>query len=139
MVNSTGVGTLGRVAQVPSLSETAIVDSHMTIIRANPRHLRPNVLALSLFNREGEIEALGEGSTGQTELSRQRVGSMPVLIPPMAIQDRFDALVGPMRSKMELTERESSTLAALRDTLLPKLLSGEIRVKAAEKAVAAVA
>jgi type I restriction enzyme, S subunit len=62
-----------------------------------------------------------------------------VLIPPMDIQLRFDAVVAPMRFRMESNERESLTLAALRDTLLPKLLSGEVRVNKAEQLVAAVA
>lgn len=37
LVNSTGVGTLGRVAQVLQLSEPTIVDSHVTVVRAGPR------------------------------------------------------------------------------------------------------
>ena len=37
LVNSTGVGTLGRVAQVRRLAETTIVDSHVTVVRSGPR------------------------------------------------------------------------------------------------------
>jgi type I restriction enzyme S subunit len=36
LVNSTGVGTLGRVAQVLGVDEPTIVDSHVTVVRANP-------------------------------------------------------------------------------------------------------
>jgi type I restriction enzyme S subunit len=45
----------------------------------------------------------------------------------------FDHLSRPMYLKVVENERESRTLAALRDTLLPKLISGELRVKNAEK------
>jgi len=47
----------------------------------------------------------------------------------------FDATVRPVFQAIRERERESRTLAALRDTLLPKLLSGEIRVPEAERAV----
>ena len=47
--------------------------------------------------------------------------------------------VEPLLSKQALVTTESKTLTTLRDTLLPKLISGELRVKAAEKIVEAVA
>jgi type I restriction enzyme S subunit len=52
---------------------------------------------------------------------------------------RFDELVLPLRRKMFANEEESRSLAATRDLLLPKLMSGEIRVREAEKVMAAVA
>jgi type I restriction enzyme S subunit len=45
--------------------------------------------------------------------------------------------VKPLHAKLVANLRESETLAAIRDALLPKLLSGEIRVKDAEKTVEA--
>jgi type I restriction enzyme, S subunit len=45
----------------------------------------------------------------------------------------FSRIVGPLLAKMADDEKESRTLAALRDTLLPKLISGELRVKDAER------
>jgi type I restriction enzyme S subunit len=44
----------------------------------------------------------------------------------------YEARVLLLDDRIELNERESRTLAALRDTLLPKLISGEVRVKNAE-------
>src|SRR5687768_1605988 len=41
LVNSTGVGTLGRVAQVRALPEPTTVDSHVTIVRADPAVVDP--------------------------------------------------------------------------------------------------
>jgi type I restriction enzyme S subunit len=46
---------------------------------------------------------------------------------------RFSRFTDPLLGKMAQNERESRTLAALRDTLLPKLISGELRVKDAER------
>jgi len=47
----------------------------------------------------------------------------------------YDETAKPIVDSVTANERESRTLAELRDLLLPKLLSGEIRVKDAEKAV----
>ena len=69
LINSTGVGTLGRVAQVLFAPETGLaVDSHVTIVRAGPTVAHPDFLGLTLLDREPELAAMGVGSTGQTEL-----------------------------------------------------------------------
>lgn len=129
LINSTGVGTLGRVAQLMRLDEPAVVDSHVTIVRANPQHITSNVLGLALMARESDIEALGEGSTGQTELARDRLKSLPLLIPPLRIQLTFDRLTSPTRGLTSANEQQVESLVALRDALLPKLLSGQVRVR----------
>jgi len=53
--------------------------------------------------------------------------------PPKSIADRFDQKVWPWFQMIKANDDESHTIATIRDTLLPKLLSGEIRVKDAEK------
>jgi type I restriction enzyme S subunit len=66
------------------------------------------------------------------------IGDLPVTLPaddaPLA---RFHQIAEPLLLKADCNRRESRTLAELRDTLLPKLLSGELRVRDAEKTVAA--
>jgi type I restriction enzyme S subunit len=52
-----------------------------------------------------------------------------ILLPPAQILQEFERQVGPIRELIAQNEDESRTLAAIRDALLPKLLSGEIRVK----------
>jgi type I restriction enzyme S subunit len=127
LINSTGVGTLGRVAQVFHLSEPTIVDSHITIARAGPE-MDPYFFGVMLTDREMEIEQLGEGSTGQTELSRARLGALRLVKPPVVIQRAFGATVGPLLSAASHNDRQSRVLSTLRDALLPKLLSGELKV-----------
>src|SRR5262249_49906423 len=128
LVNSTGVGTLGRIAQLWDLPESAIVDSHVTVIRA-ANGVDPWFLGVALIGRESEVEALGEGSTGQTELSRDRLGSLACLTPPVEVQVAFGRIASELLSRVTENERASQTLAILRDTVLPKLISGELRVK----------
>jgi type I restriction enzyme S subunit len=133
LVNSTGVGTLGRVAQLIAIDEETIVDSHVTVVRVDEKEMSWNYLGIDLLRREDEIEALGEGSTGQTELARMHLANLAVIVPEPEIIGMFDGMVLPLRQKVTLNNRISHTLASLRDTLLPKLISGELRVKDAER------
>ena len=57
--------------------------------------------------------------------------------PPSEIIEAFEKMLFPIDQRIENNEKESRTLAALRDALLPKLLSGELRVPAAAKLVEA--
>lgn len=68
-------------------------------------------------------------------LNRSNVYRLPVPWGPDALRQSFDEMVTPLRKRIAANSDESATLAALRDLLLPKLMSGEIRVKDAEKAV----
>ena len=134
LVNSTGVGTLGRVAQVLSLDQTAIVDSHVTVMRADAS-LTWNYLGLSTMQRQAEIEAMGEGTTGQTELSRGKLALLRLVIPPAVVLQNFDEIVVPLRERFAANLEKAKTLATLRDTLLPRLISGQLRFPEVEAQV----
>ena len=73
LVNSTGVGTLGRVAQLKEDLSNATVDSHVSIVRPNLDLVDGAYLGYAVIAQEEFIESLGEGATGQTELSRERL------------------------------------------------------------------
>jgi len=138
LVNSTGVGTLGRVAQILSLPESAvIVDSHVTIIRPGPNLSWP-YLGQFMMRKQSDIEAMGEGSTGQTELSRSKLAEISVLVPPEHILAAFDRLVIPIKQRISLNESEIRNMAKLRDALLPRLISGQLRIPGAEAKIDAI-
>jgi type I restriction enzyme S subunit len=69
-------------------------------------------------------------------LNRNHVHGLPALLPSQEVIAAFDRLTIPMFKKIHRNIEESETLSSLCDTLLPKLLSGELRVKAAEHIVA---
>ena len=72
-------------------------------------------------------------------INRNDLHQEKIICPPAAVESEFDRLTDRFWKQHSANERESRTLAALRDTLLPKLLSGELRVKPAEKLVEATA
>ena len=129
LVNSTGVGTLGRVALVKRLENPqTTVDSHVTIVRADIDRINPVFLGISLLNKQPEIEMLGEGSTGQTELSRINLGKLKLLLPKPQMQNEFGLIVKPLFRKIAINERQNQELSALRDWLLPMLMNGQVKV-----------
>ncbi|MEW6541954.1 MAG: hypothetical protein AB1402_10165, partial [Bacillota bacterium] len=56
------------------------------------------------------------------------VAATPIVRPNDEVLGRFSWVAGPLLAKIAQSDRESRTLAALRDALLPKLISGELRV-----------
>ena len=127
LINSTGEGTLGRAAQVWFVPENMTVDSHVTIIRPQ-NQLLLFYIGLWGISHEREIEALHTGSTGQTELPRDRVKAMELRLPDNDTLTRFNAVIAPMVSAIVVNQQENARLASVRDALLPKLMSGEIDV-----------
>lgn len=67
------------------------------------------------------------------------VAERAVTLPSETVMDGFSRLATPLVERWEANKRECHTLAQIRDLLLPKLMSGEIRLREAEKAVEAVA
>jgi type I restriction enzyme S subunit len=66
-------------------------------------------------------------------LNSTQVKSLTTLRPAAALLEAFARLTRPAMARVLAACNESRTLAALRDVLLPKLISGELRVKDAEK------
>ncbi len=62
-------------------------------------------------------------------MSKQKFLDVLVLIPPERLTQKFEDEVAPIDKRIEASHRESTVLSIVRDTLLPKLISGEISVK----------
>lgn len=81
-----------------------------------------------------DIKGNANGSTFQ-EISKKNFRPIPVIVPSEPVRSAFDEIVSPMLERIIANERESRTLARTRDLLLPRLMSGELRVAEAEKMV----
>ena len=127
LINSTGEGTLGRTAQVWFNPEKMTVDSHVTIVRPKSKELIYYIGFWGLLH-EREIESLHTGSTGQTELPRERIKAMELVLPDQETLAKFNAIVQPMTETIINNQDQNNKLAALRDALLPKLMNGEIEL-----------
>lgn len=84
------------------------------------------------------IEGRANGTTFM-EISKSNFRPMEILVPAQPLLDEFKKEIEPLHQRMVSNLKESRTLAGLRDALLPKLLSGELRVPAAAKLMEATA
>lgn len=81
----------------------------------------------SLRHLTPQIENRATGSTFK-EASATLMRSVETIVPPTSILNKFEELLRPILQFQEKKEEENLRLAALRDTLLPKLMSGEIKL-----------
>jgi type I restriction enzyme S subunit len=92
-------------------------------------------LLLWTYFSHDEILSRANGSTF-LEISKSNFRPIPVITPPASLVDLFRQFVEPIYARIVANENQSQILAALRNTLLPKLISGEIRIEHAEQLVA---
>ncbi|HHF0502449.1 TPA: restriction endonuclease subunit S [Vibrio antiquarius] len=78
------------------------------------------------------LEEYTSGSA-QPQMTVANMAPVQILVPSEDILKSFDEVVKPLKSKIRANERQNLSLAALRDTLLPKLLSGEIELGQAQE------
>ena len=95
-----------------------------------------------LFARTADFRmfAIGNmtGTSGRQRVPVDCLNNFKLAVPDEQVARAFERMVEPTFASMRQRDEESTTLAELRDTLLPKLLSGEVRVGAAEQMVEAV-
>ena len=133
LVNSTGVGTLGRVAQIrEETQEAATVDTHVTIVRPIKGKFYLDFFGYMMVIIEKEIAASGEGSSGQTELSRKALNENFIVRYPkshttqQAIVEKLDALSEETKRLEAIYERKQAALTELKQSLLQKAFAGEL-------------
>ena len=127
LVNSTGQGTLGRVARWDS-DDPIYVDSHVTVVKADPGRIYPVLMPYLVFPLQDEIEHMATGSTGQTELSPSRLAQLNVPLLSLEEQRPLSARLVALEAQAHYCQVQSLKLTELRDALLPELMSGRMRV-----------
>lgn len=83
-----------------------------------------------LFWAQANMEAIKQKANGSTfmEISKAAFRPIKVALPPSDALVQFDEVVTPMLERIQNNERHIATLVAIRDALLPRLLSGQLRV-----------
>src|SRR5690606_37221682 len=88
----------------------------------------PNYYALNWARENLDVIKSNAGGTTFAEISKTAFRPIKVIVPDDAVLSAYMAAVSPLYALIEQNLRESETLAQLRDTLLPELISGRIRV-----------
>ena len=128
LICSTGVGTLGRVAQIYDNYKNCTADSHVSIVRAG-NDVNIDYLGLVMLSKERSFTEQGKGSTGQTELSRDAIQETKMLYPPLELQKLFSEKVTSSRKIVINLAYRSVLLSQARDLLIPQLVTGRREFK----------
>ncbi len=121
--------TVGRVAITDSemLSNEAI--AHFIPKEGN----KVSAPYLYCYLKQFDYGSLGSTSSIATAVNSDSIRSIPILAPVETIGEAFDVFANKSFAQIRSKQRESHFLSQLRDTLLPKLISGELRVHDAER------
>lgn len=126
------IATPGLVVQVTEPSQT-----NQQINSVVPFDKWGNSFPLFLLRRIGDkVRSGGSGGSVFHNLSKSGFERIQELLPDQLIANCFNQVVDPLVSKIIENQRQAQTLAQLRDTLLPKLISGQLRLPEAETLLA---
>ena len=88
---------------------------------------------LFLLRRIGDaVRAAGSGGSVFHNLSKSGFEAISVLLTNSKIAEKFDELVQPLIGRIEANQQQAESLAAIRDTLLPRLISGQVQIDSME-------
>jgi type I restriction enzyme S subunit len=134
----TNVGRVGAVAQIP-VGVKAALGRNMTALRCRAEYPFPTFLVQALTSdaMRAEIELRKDSGTILDALNVRNIPKLRVSVPQSpTLLEQFERVCRPIRARMETCFSESETMGNLRDTLLPKLMAGELRIRDAEGMVA---
>ncbi|NBK99710.1 MAG: restriction endonuclease subunit S, partial [Erysipelotrichia bacterium] len=122
--------TIGKFAMIPESNETVLVNQRVGkfFLGAKPLKKLPFIYC-TLKQNEVYSEIIGRGQgSAQPNISANDVMTIPCVIPSQDEIDGFNDIAEPMFKKIVKNQNENIRLATLRDSLLPKLMSGELDV-----------
>ena len=131
-------GTVGRVAMIPANAPEFVYSPQLCFFRVMPSG-PVSARYLYYWFRSENFRSQARYRKNQTDMADYinlaDIRSLIVELPPTEVRDATTAVLGVLDDKIAANERETEALASLRDMLLPKLMSGELRVRDAEKVV----
>ena len=123
-------GTLGRFAFVHDALLPANTNQAVAIIRADTSKINPIILySFFIGGLHSDFYSMNFQQAVQANLSLTTIKALPLILPTAKPLAEYTALVQPILERIFKNYAENRHLAALRDTLLPRLTLGEITIK----------
>lgn len=125
IINSMGVGTLGRVSIYINHHKKILVDGCINFFRGND--ISSSIYVFNyLKNKEKDLINLSKGTTGQTTLDKDDIEEIPIILPDTKSLLNFKNKVENFYLKKNFNLKKINKLTDLRDTLIEKILSERI-------------
>ncbi|MXQ55308.1 restriction endonuclease subunit S [Shimazuella alba] len=133
LINSTGTGTIGRVAKInEELKETVVADSHVTVVRTNDNFINSTFLYYYLSSPLIQDKLLNNftGSTNQVELNLSSVKKLMIPVPPLEEQELIGGQLKQLfkyeEEHREIIDSALNNLPMLKQSILSKAFRGEL-------------
>ena len=124
LINSTGTGTAGRVAQMVEVPVPTTIDGHMILIRPS-EELDPIYYGYAVKSFQSQIEGLAEGSTGQTEINRRRLQDEVIIRYPndKLVQKNIGSFLANIDEKIKTNKEINKNLEQQAQAVYNKMFS----------------
>ncbi len=124
LINSTGTGTAGRVAQMVEVTVPTTIDGHMILIRPS-EELDPIYYGYAVKSFQSQIEGLAEGSTGQTEINRRRLQDEVIIRYPRdkSVQKNIGSFLANIDEKIKTNNEINKNLEQQIELILLKTIN----------------
>ena len=128
-----GIGTIGKAVYVFDEPKNWNISESVFSLRANPELTFPSFLyqLLKSYPLQGYVDALASGSV-QRGIRMGSLKEYKFSFSNYEIQKKFNEIISPLIRKISSNLKETRILISIRDTLLPKLISGELKIPDAE-------
>ena len=123
--NSTCVSCIGTAGLVCLVAEPSQTNQQINSIIPHPT-ASPYYIYLLAKTLSDTIQNLGSGGSTICNLNKGQFSAIEALIPSEKSMQEFDEIVSPLFEAIYINQVENLRLAELRDTLLPRLMSGEV-------------
>lgn len=129
----THAGNIGQVSYIPEGSkyERYVLSQRQFYLRCNEQKMSPLFIVYFFRSPEGQHRLLANASqTGVPSIARpvSYLRTIPFTKPPKKILQEFDKIILSLHSKILANSKEVNNLSELRDLLLPRLISGKLRI-----------
>ena len=118
LINSTGTGTAGRVAQMMEIPIPTTIDGHMILLRPS-KEMDAFYYGYAVKAHQAQIETLAEGSTGQTEINRNRLQTEVMITYPenKKVQAGIASFLWDIDRKIEANNKINENLPSLKQQI----------------------
>ena len=106
--------------------EDCCIGRGLASIRSKDNH--QSFVLYTMFNLRKELNVYNGEGTVFGSINRDALNSISISVPPIRVRDKFEAVVSPIDTAIRNNYDEICRLKAIRDCLLPKLMSGELDV-----------
>ena len=122
------VGDVGSVFLCPTLDAPMTLGNNIIMIKSDIPELRLFLYIWFKWSHgQGLIQGIKSGSA-QPKFNKTDFKNLPIILPPSELLQKFNSTVSPIFEMIERNDNENRKLSSLRDSILPKLMSGEIDV-----------